>query len=299
MMEAWSVEHPGKISGSHGSPEFALSVRKIHDDPSTVELTLDNIDLDGPTVVSIRNLMMSRKWKSITVNKCSQQIDDIIEPALEQAVRLEIRGGLSQSLASAVASGLRSKSCYLRKMCFNRTDLTLASAATIGEGLSTSQSLEEFALTECHLTSEVLSALLGITTRLRALYLCDCLLQEEQIAQIVQTLEFHPFLKQLWLNGKQNFGDKGALLLLEGLESHTEIEHLQLPHTFECTPQMKEYMDLNRGGRRLLGNRNAMLALWPHVFERVYRIGGLSERSRANIIYFFVQQLHGRERLAR
>jgi hypothetical protein len=300
-MENWIMPpHPGRIYGLPGSLELKRSIRTIRNDPNAVELTLDRIELGDSTLTAIRRLMLSRKWKSITMHHCSERIDEVIESALEHAVRLELRGGVDHSIAVAVSSGLRSGNCYTRKLCLNGAKIAIETAAALGEGLSASQALEEFALTNCRVNSDILAALLAETTRLRAIYLCDCHLEDDNIAQIARALGHHPLLKQLWLNGQQNFCQGGAEHLLEGLKTHMELEHLQLPpRSFDCRPQIQVYMDLNRGGRRLLGESNAPLALWPRVLERAGRIPGMNEQSRANIIYFFVRQLHGRERLRR
>jgi len=185
----------------------------------------------------------------------------------------------------------------LKKLSLTTAHISLAAGVIIGEALSSCHVLEEFALTNARVNNDVLSALLGLSSRLKALYLCDCHLQEAQVAQLVENLIYHPHLKQLWLNGKQKFGSDASKLLVEGLKTHTELEHIQLPNAHYCCPEMRGYMELNRGGRRLLGNPNANLALWPLVLERVGRIRGLSDKNRANILYFFVHQLHGREQL--
>ena len=297
MENLLALPYPGRISGARDSVEFKRSIRTIRNDPNAVELTLFRIELDEATLSSIRRVMLSRKWKSIAIHHCSDRVDEVIQAALEHAVRVEFSGGVEEELSRAISFGLRSDDCYTRKFCFNGANISLAGAAILAEGLRSCRALQEFALTNCRPSSDIITLLLGSNTRLRALYLCDCFLEEENVAQIAQKLSCHPFLKQLWLNGKQSFGQEGALLLLEALKTHVELEHMQLPRTFDCTAKIQEYMELNRSGRRLLGDPSAPLALWPLVLERVGRISGLTKDSRANILYFFVNQLHGRERL--
>jgi hypothetical protein len=302
MISAWGMQHNGRISGDAGSTEFKESVRNIRNDPGMVELTIDQMELDEATVSSLRNLLLSRKWKSITLHDSEFSNDqglwdNVIASAMSQTVRLEVRGGIHQRLAQSFAMGLSSRDCHLKKFSLTRAKLSLDIANTIGVAVSSSPALEEFALTDSNVDCEVLSALLGVDSRLQALYLCDCNLNDEHVAQIGQSLVHHPYLKQLWLNGKQKFGASSSRFLLEGLKSHTELEHIQLPNSQACCPQMLGYMELNRAGRRLLGNPSASLALWPLVLERVGRIPGMSGNSRANILYFYVHQLHGREQI--
>ena len=287
----------GRIYGRHGSREFKRSIRTIRNDPNTVELTLHRVELDEASLGSIRRVMRSRNWKNIAIHYCSERVDDVVEVALKHSVRVEYCGGVEEELSRVISFGLRSDDCYTRKFCFNDAHISLAGAAILAEGLGASRALEEFALTNCRPNGDILTSLLGSRTRLRALYLCDCHLEEDNVAQLAQKLSSHPFLKKLWVNGKQSFGHEGALFLLEALKTHVELEHLQLPRTYECTAKIQGYTELNRGGRRLLGDPSAPLALWPLVLERVGRINGLSNDSRANILYFFVNQLHGRERL--
>jgi hypothetical protein len=268
-----------------------------------VELTIDPMEFDRRTVTTLRNLLLSRKWKSVTLHDSESSSDqglwdDIIVSAMSQTVRLEIRGGIHQRLAQSFSIGLSSRDCHLKKLSLTSAKLSFDVATAIGVAVSSSPALEEFALTDCNANCEVLTALLGSNdSQLRSLYLCDCHLTDAHVAQIGVSLVHHPFLKQLWLNGKQNFGGGSSRFLLEALRGHTELEHIQLPNGQGCCPRMLGYMELNRAGRRLLGNPSASLALWPLVLERVGRIPGMSGDSRANILYFYVHQLHGREQI--
>ena len=304
MMDGWNIHQQqyGRIQGNRGTDGFNRSIQAIQSDPNVVELTVDRMELEERTVASLRSVFLSRKWKSITLHDTDdstpqERWDEIISSAMAQTVRLEVRGGVFLPLARSLATGLRARGCCLKKLSLVSSNIALATGVIIGEALSSCSVLEEFALTNCRVNNDVLSALLGLSSRLKALYLCDCYLEEMHLAQLVDALVYHPCLKQLWLNGKQRFGSDASKLLVEGLKTHTELEHIQMPNAGDCCPQMQGYMELNRGGRRLLGFPNTNLALWPLVLERVGRIPRLSHKSRANILYFFIHQLHGREQL--
>jgi hypothetical protein len=114
MMDSWLSQSNGRISGSGGSREFKKCILVIRQDPNMVELTIDPIELDKDTVAALRRLMVSRKWKSITMHDTDtstpQELwDHLVTSAMAQAVRLEVRGGICQQLALSFSTGLRSK----------------------------------------------------------------------------------------------------------------------------------------------------------------------------------------------
>ena len=303
----------GRITGEAGSNEFQTCIRDVRNDPGVVELTVDAMELDSDSVNCVTSLIRSRNWKSITLHDSSElapssnnNVDDIdegdailITTSMNHSIRLEFRGGIvHRRLAESFSTGLLSATSQLKKFSLVRSKINLEIASMIGEAVGSSPMLEDFSLTSCIVNDESLMGLLGTTgSTLRGLYLSDCNLNDEHIEQIGAALIYHPNLKQLWLNGRQEFGSSKPLL--EGLKDHhTELEHIQLPNSNQVRcPHIQNYLEYNRGGRRLLGNPDASVALWPLVLERVGRIGGLSNQSRSNILYFLVRELHGSEQI--
>lgn len=102
-------------------------------------------------------------------------------------------------------------------------------------------------------------------------------------------------LKKLSLHGNP-FGEQGGSLLLEALQqSNLELEYLTIPGRMECGKHIYHWLQLNKGGRKLLRATNAPLSLWPQVLERVNRLkfwspGRLNEACRANVMFSL---LHG------
>jgi Ran GTPase-activating protein (RanGAP) involved in mRNA processing and transport len=101
-------------------------------------------------------------------------------------------------------------------------------------------------------------------------------------------------LKKLSLHGNP-FGEQGGSLLLEALQSNLELEYLTIPGRIKCGKHIYHWLQLNKGGRKLLRASNAPLSLWPLALERVNRLkfwtpGRLNEACRANVMFSL---LHG------
>ena len=126
--------------------------------------------------------------------------------------------------------------------------------------------------------------------------LCEVLLGRNDIGivgitEIGNQLPYMTGLKRLSLWGNPGITEKGALELLQGLERNVDIIDLELFRTFACSNLIYYYLTLNRGGRKVIWQRQLQqppmhavasapaakevttsntipLSLWPAVLER-------------------------------
>lgn len=296
----------GVISGSRPG-EFQATVTATLQDRTISELAVSRLPAITEEVVeSLIRLVNERTWKSITITEArnpaveERLYDRLLRPCFRQTKRFEFVGGIELSLSRSIARRLGSPLCAIRVLSLRESKLNRQVATILGEAIRTSASLEELSLSQCRVSNGGIPALLGNTpSQLRALYLSDCRLGPAEVQQIVHALEYYPNLKTLYLNGEQQFGTEVDPILARGLETHLELENLQLPANNRHSPRIQTYTELNRGGRRLLRTRNAPTALWPLVLERVSQLRTMNDRSKVNVLYFFVHQMHGRQTLER
>jgi hypothetical protein len=295
-------QREGVISGSRPG-EFQATVTATLQDRNISELTVTSLPAITEEVVqALAQLIAERNWKSITINEArdpgteERLYDRLLRPCVRQTKRFEFVGGIELSLSRSIARSLVSPLCVVRVLSLREAKLSIQTASILGQAIGTSGSLAEFALSQSRICSGGFTALLGHTpSQLRAIYLSDCRLKTEEVQQVVHALELHPKLKTLYLNGEQQFGTEVDPILARGLETHLELENLQLPASNRHCPRIQTFTELNRGGRRLLRTPNASPGLWPLVLERVSQLRTMNDKSKANVLYFFVHQLHGRE----
>jgi hypothetical protein len=118
-------------------------------------------------------------------------------------------------------------------------------------------------------------------------------ISDDGIQHIAQHLRQNTNLKRITLQGNR-FGETGARALLEALRYNMELEFLSLPGELQCGKQIFHLLQLNKGGRRLLGADNAPLELWPLIFERALRLnfwtpGRLNDACRVNVLFSLLQ----------
>lgn len=301
-MHWWNERREGVISANRPG-EFETTVAATLQDRNISELIVNRLpSITEEVVESLTRLITERIWKSITIyearNPSTEErlYDQLVGSSIRHTRRFEIVGGVELVLSRSIARSLGSPLCVVRVLSLREAKLNIEVASVLGQAISTSGSLEEFALSQSRICSGGLTALLGSTpSQLRALYLSDCRFRSEEVQQVAHALHLYPNLKTLYLNGEQQFGVEVDPILIEGLETHLELENLQLPAVNQHCPRIQSYIDLNRGGRRFLRTPNASPGLWPLVLERASQLRTMNDTSKANVLYFFVHQLHGRE----
>jgi hypothetical protein len=156
---------------------------------------------------------------------------------------------------------------------------------------------------------------------LRALYLSDCYLTSTDVEDIITAINgYHPFLKTLYMNGRQQRftpNEVDEMILSQLLGTHVELQQIVLPATQRHDPKIQFLTELNQCGRRLLlqnqqnhqrrrrhQQRRRQVAaappavptgLWSLVLQRITRSRRLSSASQANVLYYFVRELNGLE----
>ena len=104
----------------------------------------------------------------------------------------------------------------------------------------------------------------------------------------------HLNLKRLFVHGNRD-GEKGKQYLLEAMRRGSNLELLRVDSDSQSYEEIRLFGRLNRGGRRVLLDRNFPRSLWPYVLERANRLtfdddGYNNQVGRAEVIYCL---LHG------
>ena len=105
------------------------------------------------------------------------------------------------------------------------------------------------------------------------------------------------YLRRINMEGNHGIGGVGGHFLLEALQTNYVMEDLTLdPQDFKVVSEISYIGRLNRGGRRVLMNRNFPIALWPYLLKRANGMEWKNSRSprqtlawRSEILYHLLR----------
>ena len=213
----------------------------------------------------------------------------------------------------------------------SQTEDILVSAAMnlplLCSGLRVNSSLKSLYLRGNQLDDVAADALIETLVHdnyLQKLMLTDCLISNSRMKKLLEELVNIKNMRTLWLDGVQDRKISSRVVLydiaLHSLKAkNIDLEVLNLPFGSGFSWQAQYWLDLNRGGRRLVyvGNSNSAhglpLSCWPLVLERINKlllpdvahhlttrchkqdeasIGEHDEQGerRANILFYFLRQ---------
>jgi hypothetical protein len=183
------------------------------------------------------------------------------------------------------------------------TETETLDMAILGRALRNNTTLKKLRLGDNSLNDRSIQGFVEpvlLQSNVQELYLRGNRISDDGIQHIAQHLRQNTNLKRITLQGNR-FGETGARALLEALRYNMELEFLSLPGELQCGKQIFHLLQLNKGGRRLLGADNAPLELWPLIFERALRLnfwtpGRLNDACRVNVLFWLLQDSAGLER---
>ena len=151
--------------------------------------------------------------------------------------------GMDQLTSALQHAGSR----RLRYLSLSGHRLMEADMMGLAKSLEVNSTIEELALTNCHLSDSAIQAF------------------AKSIPQLKR-------LKYLWLHDNP-FDQNGAHALLESLKQNWQLEQLIIPRgrgsaMDDLQRKIEFQLVLNRAGRRLLRASNVPLSLWPQVLVR-------------------------------
>eukprot|EP00934_Nitzschia_sp_Nitz4_P008394 Nitzschia sp. Nitz4//scaffold19_size178191//44674//45978//NITZ4_001963-RA/size178191-processed-gene-0.52-mRNA-1//-1//CDS//3329540637//8384//frame0 len=140
----------------------------------------------------------------------------------------------------------------------------------ITDALATNTTLESLDLTCSGLDdedAERLALALVQNTHLKEIFLARNKFSDAGIKSIARHLPNMMGLRKLSLWGNP-FDEEAAEALMHGMQYNMELYDMHLFRKFKVSDEILNYTNLNRGGRKLLGDSVA-LSIWPKVLDRV------------------------------
>jgi hypothetical protein len=275
---------------------------------SLERLSLSASSIDG-SVTSIANgLQEMRGLKKLDLSNChlvDGRVAELVRSIPSSVECLSIAGnGCWRETASALASILVNKNCKLVMLDMGWVDKKSVAAimyntidyntgiggarSSLFRALATNTSLRLLKMPSNFLRDTdvpTLAQALCENDTLRELVLQKNQLTDQGIQCFAERLPEMKGLEHVWLAGNP-FGEVGAAKVLQGLEDNVQLEGLDLWYGFESSKVIGHYINLNRGGRRLLTASNVPLSLWPLVLDGARRKSATPE----DVVYCL---LHG------
>lgn len=174
----------------------------------------------------------------------------------------------------AVARGLQSTSCQMKKLDLSANDIGAGGAKAMSGMLRFNKRLEELNLSfNCigDNGAKYISKGMQFNSSLRWLSLRRNDIGNTGAKFIAEKLPRMPGLKELLLS-KNFIGEEGALALLQGLRANVELEYLHIEEIVSepIGREIVHWIRLNKAGRRIFCKTNTVpCPLWSHVYGRI------------------------------
>jgi hypothetical protein len=170
---------------------------------------------------------------------------------------------------------------------------------SLAESLGANAHLKYLSLSGHALTCEDVECLamaLSQKSGLRELCLANCDISEQGAIAFAKQIPRMKRLQYLWLHANP-FGLEGATAILQALENNWELEQLMIPRGRgtrgdDLQRKIEFQLILNRGGRKLLLERNVPQALLPVVLSRAGNIEWeyfVQKNAQADVIFHLLQ----------
>jgi hypothetical protein len=243
------------------------------------ELNLGRTALEAEALDALAHSLRHNSSISVlSVFSCNLSDDQIallvpsLPPRLEE---LYIgRNKCRSSGMSAIHNFLQSVNCQLVKLDLYEQELQEEECLDISfltSALAQNKSLRTLSLSYNSIDEEAMEFLAEALTQ-------NCTLQNLELKNsnitsrglqlfTVRLREMHG-LTTINFSGTQKFEDDDLKYLIEGLRTNVTLESIVLPRSNAESSEIDHYLDLNKGGRKLLRSDHVPLGLWPLVLER-------------------------------
>jgi len=178
--------------------------------------------------------------------------------------------------------------------CGGSLDLSL-----LGLALVSNDSLRDLDVSFNMLSSldiQSLVASLAKNSGLRSLNLMKNALNDDGIRFIGKYLPRMKGLEQLDIMANR-FSDVGSDAILEGLQMNVILSSIEMPRGYRAANQIDHLLNVNKGGRRLLGDDTGSPpcppGLWNYVFARVNKVNKIYSNDRTTCASVLFHLLHG------
>ena len=257
---------------------------------------LRRCDLDLDCIHSLERILPSLHLKCLNLHWCGLGDDAIAQlgrsllnhPTLEEwdlAGNICRSGGMNAIRCLLMQSKTLRRLC-LREQCVEDEKLDISSLVA---ALPYATSLQRLDISVNKLDDDDMEALP------RSLSNNTTLLQLDIRSNHITDRGIHAFfsasskmsLRKVWLQDNPSITHVGALAIRDALHYNVQLEYVGLSQEYPCSHEIDYFTSLNWGGRRLLQDTHANVALWPAVLERACKQDGMDRA--ANILYHLLQ----------
>jgi hypothetical protein len=200
-------------------------------EPALKQLVLSEMEMDGNVIDALMDLLRSgRQWQALYLQFCEGDLDKAIEAilTLDNVTKLEIAGNVDAVCINSLSLGLAGNDT-LKELALLVT-LDRENVHTLIDGLTVNTGLRRFKLIKSSFfpdSIEPLADFLRNDEKFETLHFDRCNhVADNNIATLVNSLENHPALTELYIGG--NLCEESIRSALSNLIIRNTLRHLSL-----------------------------------------------------------------------